>query len=81
MASRPQEIGFVSFEVGSDSNTNSGDWVKIKMLAADPLKFQNYINELSSDSMFSSVAIPQITTDNGSGAKVATMTLGKKGGK
>ena len=81
MASRPQEIGFVSFEVGSDSNTNSGDWVKIKMLAADPLKFQNYINELSSDSMFGSVAIPQITTDNGSGAKVATMTLGKKGGK
>lgn len=81
MASRPKEIGFVSFEVGSDSNTNSGDWVKIKMLAADPLKFQNYINELSSNSMFSSVAIPQITTDNGSGAKVATMTLGKKGGK
>ena len=51
------------------------------MLAANPLKFQNYINELSSNSMFSSVAIPQITTDNGSGAKMATMTLSKKGGK
>lgn len=80
MATRPQEIGFVSFDVGSDGKTNSNDWVKIKMLAADPLKFQNYVNDLSSDSMFSSVAIPQITTDNGSGAKVASMTLGKKGG-
>ena len=80
MATRPQEIGFVSFEVGSDGKTNANDWVKIKMLAADPLKFQNYVNELSGDDMFSSVAIPQITTDNGSGAKVASMTLGKKGG-
>lgn len=78
MATRPQEIGFVSFEVGNDSKTNSSDWVKIKMLAADPLKFQNYVNELSNDSMFSSVAIPQITTDNSSSAKVANMVLGKR---
>lgn len=80
MATRPQEIGFVSFEVGNDSKTNSSDWVKIKMLAADPLKFQNYVNELSNDSMFSSVAIPQITTDNSSSAKVANMVLGKMEG-
>lgn len=80
MATRPQEVGFVSFEVGNDSKTNSNDWVKIKMLAADPLKFQNYVNSLSNDSMFSSVAIPQITTDNSSSAKVANMVLGKKEG-
>ena len=80
MATRPQEIGFVSFEVGNDSKTNSNDWVKIKMLAADPLKFQNYVNEFSNDSMFSSVAIPQITTDNSSSAKVANMVLGKREG-
>lgn len=80
MATRPQEIGFVKFEVGSDGKANYADWVKIKMLAADPMKFQNYVNGLSDDSMFSSVAIAQITTDNGTGAKVASMTLGKKGG-
>lgn len=78
MANRPKEIGFVSFEVGSDSKTDTNNWVKIKMLAADPLKFQNYVNELSNDSIFSSVSIPQITSDNGSGAKVANMVLGKK---
>lgn len=80
MATRPQEIGFVRFEVGNDGKINSREWVKIKMLAPDPLKFQNYVNELSNNELFNSVAIPQITTDNGSGAKIANMVLEKSGG-
>lgn len=80
MAVRPQEIGYTSFEVGSDSKVNNAEWVKIKMVAADPLKFQSYINDLSGIEMFSSVAIPQMTTDNSSGAKVANLVLGRNGG-
>lgn len=80
MAVKPQEIGYTSFEVGSDSKVNNAEWVKIKMVAADPLKFQSYINDLSGIEMFSSVAIPQMTTDNSSGAKVANLVMGRNGG-
>lgn len=79
MSVKPPEIGYVSFEAGSDTKPNVAEWVKIKMLAADPLKFQAYINDLSGLGVFSSVAIPQMTTDNASGAKVANLVLGRKG--
>lgn len=79
MSVKPPEIGYVSFEAGSDTKPNAAEWVKIKMLAADPLKFQAYINDLSGLGMFNSVAIPQMTTDNASGAKVANLVLGRKG--
>lgn len=79
--SRPKEIGFVSLEIGSDSKTNPSEWVKIKMLAADPLKFQNYIHDLSGNEIFGALSIPQITSDNNTGAKIANMVLGKKGGQ
>ncbi len=77
MSVRPAEIGFVSFEVGSDSKINQAEWVKVKMLAADPLKFQQYINDLSGCEMFSGVAIPQMTTDTSSNAKIANLVLGR----
>lgn len=78
---KPQEIGFSSFEVGSDTKPDPTKWVKVKMVAKDPMLFQGYVQTLSADSAFSGVALPKMTSDNRTGAKVAELILGKGDGK
>lgn len=74
MSVRPQEISFIEFEAGNVKKTS--EWIKIKLISSDPLKFQSYVKSLSDSGIFSSVNIPQIV-DNGNVAKIANLVLGR----
>jgi hypothetical protein len=76
---KPAGLGFVSLNIGSNENKAKdadSKWIKLKVIAADPLMFQDYMSGLSGDGLFSSVAVTQIGSDS-SGLKTADIVIGK----
>lgn len=71
---RPNNCGFASVSIGqAGKDTN---WVKLTAAAPDAMIFQDYISQLSSNSIFDNVTISKITTDV-SGLKIADIEAGK----
>ena len=73
----PQGVNFISFEVGNPSKKEDSQWVKLKIVAVDPLKFQDYVARLSQSSIFSGVTMPEFSTDNSTSYKTAQIVMGK----
>lgn len=73
----PDGVKLTSFDVGNPTKQDNSRWVKAKIFADDPLKFQDFVKSLSDAKEFQSVSIPQFNTDSGTGYKTAEMTISK----
>ena len=73
----PEGIGFNSIEIGDANKKDDSKWIKAKVVAADPLKFQDYVASLSRNALFNGVSIPQIASDSSTNYKTADLTIGK----
>lgn len=77
LADLPEGIGFNSIEIGDANKKDDSKWIKAKVVAADPLKFQDYVASLSRNALFNGVSIPQIASDSSTNYKTADLTVGK----
>lgn len=76
---KPAGLGFVNVDIGSSVTGSKDTWIKLKVVAADPLLFQQFAGALSRNDMFSNVNIAQIGASGGNAAvKTADITIGKK---
>lgn len=75
--SLPEGVGFISFEAGNASKKSDEQWIRLKAVATDPLKFQDFVGRLSQNAMFSGVMMPEFSTDNATNYKTAQIVIGK----
>ena len=73
----PEGIGFNSIEIGDANKKDDSKWIKAKVVADNPLKFQDYVASLSRNALFNGVSIPQIASDSSTNYKTADLTIGK----
>ncbi|MBR3723322.1 MAG: hypothetical protein IKN12_11270 [Selenomonadaceae bacterium] len=74
---RPKDIGFLSVQVGGDGKNVDANWVRLKVVAQDPLLFQSYLSALQNDERFGNVVISEIDANDSAGIKTANITLAK----
>ena len=77
LADIPSGVGFRSIEIGNANKRDDSKWIKAKVVAADPLRFQDYVAALSRNTLFCSVSIPQIQSESATNYKTAELLIGK----
>lgn len=79
LSDRPDACGFSSISIGNNG-TNAQDsnekWIHVTAVSSDPLVLQSFASTLSTDEMFTHVALNKMDTDS-SGIKIADLTIGK----
>ena len=75
--SRPPDMNFLSVQIGGDGKTTDANWIRLKVVAQDPLLFQSYLSALQDDPRFGSVVISEIDANDSAGIKTANLTLAK----
>lgn len=74
---KPDKIYFTQYNIADHPMGQVGNkWVELKAVSEDPLLFQDFLINLSKDSVFKDIIITQINSES-SGYKTATFLLSK----
>lgn len=73
---KPKDVGFIHLELGRAGGAGK-QWITLNLAAADPMQFREYAARLAENPLFGGANIQQISTENRSGQKTATIEIGR----
>lgn len=73
---KPRDLGFAHIEFGRAGGAGK-QWITLNAVAADPMQLREYTARLAENSLFGGANIQQISTENRSGQKTATIEIGR----
>lgn len=77
LASKPGDLHFLSLSIGGEGKQADAQWIKLKVAAADPLSFQEYIGSLQRDDRLNGANIAKVDKNAASNMNTAEIVIGK----